>query len=231
MCGRFTLWVDLEQLAQAFPWIDLPPGLETLTPRYNIAPTQPVAVVPNTGDNRLDFFVWGLIPSWAKDPTIGSRMINARSETLAEKPSFRNAYKRRRCLILADGFYEWQTGPGRSKTPYYIHMKSGEPFAFAGLWEQWNSPYGDEVLSCTIITTEPNELAAQYHSRMPVILPADAYDRWLDPSEQPPEALDDLLTAYPAGEMEAYPVSRAVNSTANDAPECIEPVTEQGTLF
>lgn len=231
MCGRFTLWVDLEQLARAFPWIDLPPELETLAPRYNIAPTQPVAVVPNTGDNRLDFFVWGLIPSWAKDPSIGSRMINARSETLAEKPSFRSAYKRRRCLVLADGFYEWQKGPGGSKLPYYIRMKSGEPFAFAGLWERWSSPYGDEVLSCTIITTEPNELARQYHSRMPVILPADAYDQWLDPSEQPPEALDDLLIAYPADEMEAYPVSTVVNSTANDAPECIEPVRGQGTLF
>lgn len=231
MCGRFTLWVDLEQLAATFPWLQIPGGLEELTPRYNIAPTQPVAVVPNTGENKLDFFVWGLIPSWAKDPGIGSRMINARGETLAEKPSFRNAYKRRRCLILADGFYEWQKGPGKTKTPYYIRMESGEPFALAGLWERWMSPHGDEVLSCTIITTEPNELAGQYHNRMPVILPTSAYERWLDPAEQPPEALDELLTAYPADEMDAYPVSTLVNSPANDAPECIEPVREQGTLF
>jgi putative SOS response-associated peptidase YedK len=225
MCGRFTLWIDLNELVEAMPWLTIPGGLDALTPRYNIAPTQPIAVVPNNGERTLDFFVWGLIPSWAKDPKIGSRMINARGETVAEKPSFRAAYRRRRCLILADGFYEWQKVPGqKNKQPVYIHLKSGEPFAFAGLWEYWQSEHGDEVLSATIITTTPNDLLAPIHNRMPVILPPTVYDRWLDPGEQPPDALDDLLAPYPASELETYPVSTMVNSPANDMPECIEPL-------
>jgi putative SOS response-associated peptidase YedK len=225
MCGRFTLWISLEELAEVMPWLTIPGGLDSLTPRYNIAPTQPIAVVPNNGERALDFFVWGLIPSWAKDPAIGSRMINARGETVAEKPSFRAAYRRRRCLILADGFYEWQAVPGQKrKQPVYIHLKSGEPFAFAGLWERWQSEYGDEVLSATIITTTPNDLLAPIHNRMPVILPPAAYDRWLDPGEQPPGALDDLLAPYPASEMDTYPVSTTVNSPANDVPACIAPL-------
>lgn len=231
MCGRFTLWVDLDQLAAAFPWMELPSGLETLPPRYNIAPTQPVAVVPNDGSNRLNFFVWGLVPSWAKDPSVGNRMINARAETLGEKPSFRSAYRRRRCLVLADGFYEWQQGRGKIKTPHYIRLRSGEPFALAGLWEEWHSPEGDQLLTCTIITTEPNELVAQYHNRMPVILPESTYERWLDPSERQPDELDDLLGPYPAAEMEGFAVSTLVNSPGNDDPSCIEPVQEEGTLF
>jgi len=230
MCGRFTLWVDLDQLAAAFPWMELPEGLETLPPRYNIAPTQPVAVVPNDGSNRLNFFVWGLVPSWAKDPSVGNRMINARAETLGEKPSFRSAYRRRRCLVLADGFYEWQQGQGKTKTPHYIRLRSGEPFALAGLWEEWHSPEGDQLLTCTIITTEPNELVAQYHNRMPVILPESAYERWLDPAERQPDELDDLLRPYSAAEMEGFPVSTLVNSPMNDDPACIEP-TQEGTLF
>ncbi len=228
MCGRFTLWADLQQLAQAFPWVQMPDDPAAITPRYNIAPTQPVAVVANTGENHLDYFVWGLIPSWAKDPSIGNRMINARGETLAEKPAFRAAYRRRRCLILADGFYEWQQGPGRTKIPHYIHLKSGEPFAFAGLWETWNSPLGDTILSCTIITTDANERLASLHHRMPVILPESAYERWLDPSERQPAELDDLIAPYPAEEMDAYPVSTVVNSPANDVPECVAPLTEHG---
>jgi len=228
MCGRFTLWADLQQLAQAFPWVQMPDDPAAITPRYNIAPTQPVAVVANTGENHLDYFVWGLIPSWAKDPSIGNRMINARGETLAEKPAFRAAYRRRRCLILADGFYEWQQGPGRTKIPHYIHLKSGEPFAFAGLWETWNSPLGDTILSCTIITTDANERLASLHHRMPVILPESAYERWLDPSERKPEELDDLIAPSPAEEMDAYPVSTVVNSPANDVPECVAPLTEHG---
>ena len=151
MCGRFTLTADMNILQESFPWLNIPEGLG---PRYNIAPTQPVAVVPNDGKNKLDFFTWGLIPSWSKDPKIGSRMINARAETLAEKPSFRTAFKRRRCLILADGFYEWrQEGKGLPKTPMYIKLTSGKPFAFAGLWESWNSKDGSNILSCTIMTT------------------------------------------------------------------------------
>lgn len=221
MCGRFTLAADPATIQAAFPWVAVP---GEMTPRYNIAPTQPVAVIPNDGQNRLDFFVWGLIPFWAKDPKIGSRMINARSETLAEKPSFKNAYRRRRCLVLADGFYEWHKAPGqRAKTPYYIQMESREPFAFGGLWETWHNGDGSEIKSCTIITTEPNALVSRVHNRMPVVLAAEAYQDWLDPEEREPESLNDLLGPFPAEEMTAYPVSTLVNSPANDVPEVIEP--------
>ncbi len=223
MCGRFTLTVDPAQLQETFPWISIP---DNLTPRYNIAPTQPVAVVPNTGENKLDFFLWGLIPSWAKDPEIGNRLINARSETLAEKPSFRTAYRRRRCLVLADGFYEWQLNPdGKTKTPVFIRLKSGAPFAFAGLWEIWMHPDGSEVRSTTIITTKPNQLMQPIHNRMPVILPPDTYEKWLDPSEQGPESLNALLQPYSDTEMTAYLVSRLVNNPKNDVPECINPAS------
>jgi len=217
MCGRFTLTLDAEAVQSSFG-VAPPPG--GFPPRYNIAPTQPVAVVANDGRGRIELFVWGLIPSWAKDPAIGQRLINARAETLAEKPSFRSAYRRRRCLILADGFYEWRK-EGTLKQPMYIRLKSGEPFAFAGLWEVWHSPLGDEIPSCTIITTEPNDLMAPIHNRMPVILPRDAYPAWLDPAERPAEKLQGFLRPYPADEMEAYPVSTAVNNPRADSPECI----------
>ncbi|MGC9521880.1 MAG: SOS response-associated peptidase [Anaerolineae bacterium] len=220
MCGRFTLWLQFGDLIKAFPDLKFP---EKLPPRYNIAPTQQVAVVPNDGDKAIRFFQWGLVPFWAKDPSIGSRMINARSETAAEKPAFRTAYRRRRCLILADGFYEWRKEPGRTgKTPMYVRMASGEPFAFAGLWELWN-PDDAPLYSCTILTTRPNALVAPIHNRMPVILPRSAYDRWLDPAEQRAGALDDLLGPYPAEEMTAYPVSRVVNNPSNDVPDCVQP--------
>jgi len=222
MCGRFTLTADVNTLQNTFPWLNVPGDLQ---PRYNIAPSQPIAVVPNDGKNQLDFYVWGLIPFWAKDPSIGYRMINARSETLAEKPSFKNAFKRRRCLVLADGFYEWRKeGAGKPKTPMYIQLESKETFAFAGLWENWNAPDGSQVLSCTIITTHPNTLVEKIHNRMPVILPADGYSTWLEPSEQNPEVLSELLEPYPASEMMAYPVSTSVNSPINESPDCIEPV-------
>jgi putative SOS response-associated peptidase YedK len=224
MCGRFTLTVDPSELQQAFPWVDVPDGIK---PRYNIAPTQPVAIVPNDGSNRLNYYVWGLIPSWAKDPGIGNRLINARAETLAEKPSFRTAFRRRRCLILADGFYEWQSSPeSKLKTPMFIHLKDKQPFAFAGLWELWFAPDGSEVRSCTIITTAPNSLMEPIHNRMPVILLPDAYQRWLDPGEQAPSRLQDLLRPYPAVEMAAYPVSRRVNNPANDTVDCIKPALD-----
>jgi putative SOS response-associated peptidase YedK len=223
MCGRFTLTVELNELLKTFPWLTVPDV--AAPPRYNVAPTQPVAVVANNHNTTLDFFTWGLIPSWAKDPTIGSRMINARAETLAEKPAFRAAYRRRRCLILADGFYEWRKEPGsKAKTPMYVQLKSGEPFGLAGLWEAWNSPHGDLILSCAIITTTPNELMKPIHDRMPVILPPEAYDEWLDPAEKQPEQVNGLLIPYPADHMQAHPVSTVVNSPANDVPECIEPV-------
>jgi putative SOS response-associated peptidase YedK len=225
MCGRFTMTVDPAQLQDTFPWLNVPEGME---PRYNIAPTQPVAVVPNNDENRIEFFNWGLIPSWAKDPSIGNRMINARAETLAEKPAFRAAYRRRRCLVLADGFFEWRKDPGKKvKQPMYIRLHTGEPFAFAGLWEVWNSADGSQILSCTIITTEPNELVSDIHNRMPVILPREGYSAWLNPNEIQPADLDDFLRPYPSTELAAYPVSTIVNSPGNDSPACVVPLTQE----
>ena len=220
MCGRFTLTVSPDQLLADFPGLSMPP--QALGPRFNIAPSQPIAAIPNDDNFRLEHFTWGLVPSWAKDPKLGARMINARSETLAEKPSFRVAFRRRRCLILADGFYEWKEEPGsKTKTPYYIRLKSGKAFAFAGLWENWHSPDGSQILSCTIITTQPNELLADIHNRMPVILPPGAYKQWLTPGESDTRDLAGLLKPYPASEMKAYPVSTLVNNPANEMPECI----------
>lgn len=219
MCGRYTLASNTQKLAEAFARFEVPADLP---PRYNVAPSQPVAVVANNGQHKVEFFQWGLIPSWAKDSKIGNQMINARAETLAEKASFKNAYKRRRCLILADGFYEWKKEDDKTKIPMYIRLVSGDPFAFAGLWESWQTAE-DFILSCTIITTAPNELMAQVHNRMPLILPPDAYERWLDPAERKPDELNDLLKPYPAELMTAYPVSRLVNSPKNDSPALIEP--------
>jgi putative SOS response-associated peptidase YedK len=221
MCGRFTLTVDPADLQDAFPEFTFP---AQSAPRYNIAPSQPILAMPNDGTNKADFFAWGLIPSWAKDPSIGNRLINARAETLAEKPSFRGAYKYHRCLIFADGFFEWKAQPGsKSKIPHFIRLKSEAPFAFAGLWEQWHSADGSEVRSATIITTEPNELMASLHNRMPVILKPNTYAQWLNQSPISPNTLQDLLVPYPTSEMEAYPVSTLVNSPGNDRAECIVP--------
>ena len=221
MCGRFTLAIDPADLMEAFPGFSFP---KEMTPRYNIAPTQPIAVVANNGRSQVEFFQWGLVPSWAQDPSIGNRMINARAESLADKPSFRTAYKRRRCLILADGFYEWQPVPGgKTKTPMLIRMKSGEPFAFAGLWEVWHPDQADALLSCAIITTTPNVLMEKIHNRMPVILSPVAYRLWLDPAERAPDELARLLKPYPASQMAAFPVSRLVNDPKNDSPECVAP--------
>ena len=224
MCGRFTLKTDPEILTETFPGFTTP-AADEMSPRYNITPSQRVAVVANNGEKNVEFFQWGLIPSWAKDPKIGNRMINARAETLAEKPSFRTPYKRRRCLILTDGFYEWRAEPGsKTKTPFYIRLKSEKPFAFAGLWEAWSPNIDDDPLrSCTIITTSPNSLMETIHRRMPVILEPDGYEQWLEPGDQSPTQLDGLLKSYPAEEMEAYPVSRLVNRPSNDSPDCIVP--------
>ncbi len=206
MCGRYFITLKYDELTAAFPDF-APPAPESWQPRYNIAPTQPIAVVPNDGKCAISFFRWGLVPAWAKDPAIGNRMINARAETLAEKPAFRAAYRYRRCLILADGFYEWQAVPGsRAKIPHAIRLKNGEPFAFAGLWDLWR-PDDTPLYSCTIITTEPNALVAPIHNRMPVILPRDAYTLWLTPGATDAGALQTLLQPYPAEEMTAYPIS------------------------
>ena len=221
MCGRFTLTVDPAEIQDAFTNYKFP---NQFAPRFNIAPTQPVLAIPNDGSNKADFFIWGLIPSWAKDPSIGNRLINARGETLAEKPSFRGSYKYKRCLILADGFYEWKKQPGtKAKTPHFIHMKDRQPFAFAGLWDEWNSPDGSRIRSCTIVTTEPNEFMAPIHNRMPVILPPDAYAQWIDPAVRTPESLQQLIKPYSAEEMAAYPVSTLVNNPKNDRAECVVP--------
>lgn len=221
MCGRFTLTVDPAEIKDAFAGTEFPPQF---APRFNIAPTQPVLAIPNDGANRADFFIWGLIPSWAKDPAIGNRLINARGETLAEKPSFRGSYKYHRCLVVADGFYEWKKQPGtKTKVPYYIHMKDRQPFAFAGLWDEWHSSDGSQIRSCTIVTIEPNELMASIHNRMPVILSPDTYAQWIDSAARTPDSLSALIKPYPAEEMAAYPVSTLVNSPQNDRPECVVP--------
>ncbi len=221
MCGRFTLALGRAGLMEAFPGFDVPEDLPT---RYNIAPSQAVPVIANQGAQRVELFRWGLIPSWAKDPAIGNKMINARAETLTEKPAFRAAYRRRRCLILADGFYEWQAQAGsRTKTPFYFKLASGKAFGFAGLWEFWQSAAGDEICSCTIITTDANALVASVHDRMPVILPPEAHAAWLDPAEIDPAVLNSWLKPYPAEAMTTYTVSAAVNSPQNDSPVCIVP--------
>jgi putative SOS response-associated peptidase YedK len=223
MCGRFTLTINPAEAQETFSSFSFP---QQFAPRFNIAPTQPVLVIPNDDQNTADFFVWGLIPMWAKDPGIGSRMINARAETLEEKPAFRSSLKYKRCLILADGFYEWKGAEGKKvKTPFFIHMKDRKPFAFAGLWDSWNSPDGSLVKSCTIITTEPNELTGIIHNRMPVILHPRDYAKWLNPSPQTPDQLKPLLKPFAADLMDAYPVSTLVNTPANDRPELVVPAS------
>lgn len=223
MCGRFTQHHTPEEVAERFE-------IETtdylFEPRYNIAPTQPIAaVVFQGGGRRLAAFKWGLVPFWAKDPAISSRMINAKAETLAEKPSFKHAFARRRCLIPADGFYEWQKkGKGPSR-PLYIRRRDCGLFAFAGLWEEWSTPDGDHLQTCTIITVEPNELIGEVHHRMAAILRPEDEAIWLDPRRTPPE-LEALLRPYPSEELEMYEVSRAVNSPAIDAPSLIRRTTE-----
>lgn len=217
MCGRFTLTASPERVQEVLELHDVS-ALEQ--PRYNVAPTQPVAVVTDGEERRVEMFRWGLVPSWADDPAIGSRLINARAETAAEKPAFRAAFARRRCLVLADGFYEWQK-EGTRKQPYHIRLASGEPFAFAGLWEVWRpSEEAEPLLTCTILTGDANELVAPIHDRSPVILPADARWRWLDPDASR-EELRAFLRPFPAERMEAYPISTLVNSPANDGPELL----------
>ncbi len=222
MCGRYSLTADASAIQELFPFLSIPVNLQ---PRFNIAPSQPVATILNDGRQTLDYFKWGLVPSWAKDPEIGNRLINAKAETLAEKPSFRNAFKYHRCLILADGFYEWAKTNG-GKTPIYIRLASQKPFAFAGLWDIWHATDGSELRSCTIITTSANSLVEKFHNRMPVILPADKMMEWINPEPGKPEQLSKLLNPYPAEEMIAYPVSRLVNNPANESPECIIPVNQ-----
>jgi putative SOS response-associated peptidase YedK len=223
MCGRYTLTTKPERIASLFDLPEPPP----IAPRYNIAPTQDVLIVRACDAGRRGAMVrWGLIPHWAKDADIGSRLINARAETAASKPAFRAAWKRRRCLVPADGFYEWKKTPS-GKQPCLIGLPDGEPFALAGLWERWEGPPdGGEpqgpVESCTILTTEPNELVAEVHNRMPVILPAGDWPTWLGEADADGRDPTDLTRPYP-GELTLRPVSRRVNSPARDDPSCIEP--------
>ena len=222
MCGRFTRKENFQQLAKLLGVRTLP----QLPPRYNIAPSQLVACVrvnPESLENECVSLKWGLVPSWAKDPSIGQKMINARAETVAEKPSFRRAFQQRRCLILADGFYEWKR-EGKEKQPYYIHFTDNRPFAFAGLWERWEAG-GDAMLdSCAMITTGPNVVMEPIHHRMPVILHPKDYACWLGSMRQDFATLNALLQPPPAESLEAYPVSPLVNNPRHDNPLCLQPL-------
>ncbi len=222
MCGRFSLAkpkkIKAKELKIKEAEVDL------LKPRYNVAPSQPVAAILNEEERHIRPLRWGLIPSWAKDETIGQKMINARAETLDEKPSFKGLLNKHRCLILADGFYEWfDTGQG--KQPYFIRLKSGEPFTFAGLWSHWTNPKGQEIQTCTIITCGPNSLMEKIHNRMPVILSDEACQVWLSPENKDGSSLKAFLKPYPPKEMEAYAVSKIVNSPQNDTPDCLKPIS------
>jgi putative SOS response-associated peptidase YedK len=222
MCGRFTLRAPASVVAEQFSIFEIP----SWKARYNIAPSQPVAAVRSAdiaaATRELAWLRWGLIPGWASDPSIGNRLINARAETVADKPAFRTAFRRRRCLIVADGFYEWQR-VGKGRQPHLIGMRNGHPFAFAGLWETWEGPQHSSIESCTILTTTANDLVRPIHDRMPVILAPAEYDCWLDPAVSAAEKLSPLLRPYPSEPMASYRVSPWVNSPANDDPRCAEP--------
>jgi putative SOS response-associated peptidase YedK len=221
MCGRFTLRTPTKAIVEAF---DLTEALD-LSPRHNIAPTQQVAAIrldPHQRTRQLSLLRWGLVPSWADDPAIGNRLINARAETVAVKPAFRHAFQKGRCLVLADGFYEWKK-TGSTKQPFYVRLRDDGPFAFAGLSEHWQRA-AQTIDSCTIITTEANELMEGIHNRMPVILSRDDYGLWLDGDFHGQAKLLEMLRPFPAEEMEAYPVSTLVNSPRNETAACIEAV-------
>ncbi|HWP00716.1 MAG TPA: SOS response-associated peptidase [Methylococcus sp.] len=229
MCGRYTLQTPSDKLREQYRIERARERLEKLFARYNIAPSQDVAAVrvARDGVRELVPLRWGLIPHWAKEAKADYSTINARAETAAEKPAFRSAFRYRRCLIPADGFYEWQPRPGsKIKQPWYITRKDGEPFAFAGLWERWEprpGAQGEPVESCTILVTDANDLLRPIHDRMPVILDPAAYDLWLDPAVRDPNLLRALLKPYPAESMTAWKVGTRVNSPRNDDPECLEP--------
>ena len=221
MCGRYELHTHPAALALAFG-LAHPPAI---SPRYNIAPMQEVPVVrlARTGERELAQVRWGLVPRWAKDPSIGARMINARAETLAEKPAFRTSLRRHRCLMPADGFYEWKAVPGAGKQPYHIGMKDGALFALAGLTERWLSPEGETLDTCTIVTTQANALLDPLHDRMPLIIAPADYERWLDVRN---DDVAGLLVPYPSDAMAYYPISTRVNAVRNDDAQVIEPAAE-----
>lgn len=222
MCGRFTQSSSRPKLSKEFkvPLAYTPKA----KPAYNIAPSQPVLILrEDNGTRKFEYVNWGLIPSWAKDPAIGNRMINARVETLDQKPSFRGPLRHHRCLVVADGFYEWKR-EGSYRQPYYIRLKSGDPFGFAGLWSHWTSSDGSEILSCTVITMEAGDLLQSIHHRMPVILRKKNRDLWINASNQNNREALSFLEPIEDKELEAYPVSTQVNSPANDSSECVKPL-------
>jgi len=221
MCGRFTLKTSRAVIAELLGVRKMP----ELEARYNIAPSQPVLAVrlePESGEREGALLKWGLIPSWAKEPGIGNSLANARAETVAEKPAFRSAFKKRRCLVAADGFYEWGKGDG-GKIPYYFQLKDGNPFAFAGLWERWEKGEAP-VESCTLITTEANGVVGKIHDRMPVIVMPENFNSWLDPQEQRPDRVKELLRPLADDLMVSHAVSKLVNNPRNERPECVRPV-------
>jgi len=222
MCGRFVQNIPFETLQQNF---NIRTTDSDVIHNYNVAPTQEILTIVNHDEeNKLDKFHWGLVPFWAKDVSIGSRMINARAETVSQKPSFRNAFKKRRCLIPADGFYEW-TGEKGNKQPYYVSIPSGKPFAFAGLWESWTDKNEESVYkSCTIITTAASDSIREIHDRMPAILDPEVYEKWLDVEIQDPKELESVLKDGLIHDMKYYPVSTFVNSVKNNDPNCIKSI-------
>ena len=225
MCGRYTLTASIEELAHRF---DFDPGPEGFRSRYNVAPTQQVLTIVGGTPRKAAFMRWGLVPRWAKSSSQSRPIINARAETVAEKPTFRHSFRQRRCLVLADGFYEWQK-TGTTKRPMRVVMRSGEPFAFAGIWSTSDGPDGDPVSSCAIITTTANGVLEPIHHRMPVILPEELEALWLDTALDDPATLTQLLEPYPDDNLEAYEVSRLVNSASNDVPEVTAPLHEGKT--
>ena len=223
MCGRYSLTTEADVITERFVGQSTSEArLPARGARYNVAPSQPVWAVVHDEEPRIVALHWGLIPSWAKDKAMGTRMINARSEGIAEKPSFRRAIRTRRCLVLADGFYEWKQ-EGSFRVPHYIRLKSREPFGFAGLWESWSAPSGETIQSCAIITTAANAFLKRIHHRMPVILPREAEAHWLNPDVQDHQNVLPLLRPYPADDVEGFPVTTVVNAPHNDVPACTEP--------
>ncbi len=228
MCGRFTLTYKTNELQLS---LGLPDSDLDWQPRYNIAPSQPIPAILENQTKKIEFLRWGLIPGWAKDESIGNRLINARSETIMEKPSFKNAFNRRRCLILADGFFEWKRSKTKGSTsqPYYFYLENKEPFALAGIWEIWNSPDGSEIWSTTIITCEANEILQPIHERMPVIFSKETMFDWLE--NKPQQELVSMMKPFPAEKMGFHMVGKGVNSPFNDVPDCIKEKKFDGRLF
>ncbi len=229
MCGRFSLSTPPTEIAEHFH-LDEVPALE---PRFNVAPGQWIATIARAGDedrSELSMRRWGLVPSWSKDEKIGNRLINARAETVTEKPSFRTALRRRRCLVPADGFYEWSGRKG-AKQPYYIGLEGRALFAFAGLWERWTPPEGEPIETCTLLTTAASERLRALHERMPVIIDSSDYDLWMDPEIREPEIVSPVIDRNLGSALEFYPISHHVNDVRHDDPRCLEPISDQARFF